>query len=252
MGTEAGKSLVILGGASRVGRALAHAFAREGYDLLLGDLDLDEAGYVADDVRVRHGVSVQTLAFDAATFDTHAAFVDSCETALGGIPDGLVVCFGYMAEQEAAQNDFTLVLRMIDVNLTGTMSVLERFASKFAARGVGFIAVLSSVAGDRGRQSNYLYGTTKAGLSAYLQGLRNRLQASGVQVLTVKPGFMDTKMTYGLPLPALLVATPEQAAQDIVRAVRKRQDVVYVRFFWRYIMLIIRWIPECVFKRMHL
>jgi short-subunit dehydrogenase len=140
---------------------------------------------------------------------------------------------------------------MLDSNFTAAVSVLNLAADYFAARRGGFLCVLSSVAGDRGRQSNYLYGAAKGGLTVYLQGLRNRLSRSGVQVTTVKPGFVDTPMTYGKP-GLFLTATPERAARGILRAIRRRKDEVYVPGFWRWIMEIVRTVPECVFKRMKL
>jgi short-subunit dehydrogenase len=161
--------------------------------------------------------------------------------------EGLVLCSGYMDDQTRAQNEWPVAQRTIDVNLTGSISVLERFASYFESKGSGWMAVVSSVAGDRGRQSNYIYGASKAGLSAYLEGLRNRLYHAGVHVMTVKPGFVDTKMTWGqVPF----AAAPESAAKDIVRGIAKRKNVLYVPFFWRYIMLLIRYIPEWQFKKM--
>jgi short-subunit dehydrogenase len=126
-------------------------------------------------------------------------------------------------------------------------------ANYLEERGRGYIAAVSSVAGDRGRQSNYTYGASKAGLSAYLQGLRNRLHPAGVHVLTVKPGFVDTPMTHGLVNPdSPLVASPEQVAADVDLAIRKRKDVIYTRWFWRAVMLVIGSIPERVFKRLKL
>jgi decaprenylphospho-beta-D-erythro-pentofuranosid-2-ulose 2-reductase len=140
---------------------------------------------------------------------------------------------------------------MVAVNYLGAMSVLDQCAGVLAAGGNGFIIGISSVAGDRGRQSNYYYGSAKAGLSAYLSGLRNRLSGQGVHVMTVKPGFVDTAMTYGLE-GMFLVASPEDIGRQIVRAVGKRRNTVYLPWFWRYIMLIIRHIPEFVFKRLKL
>ena len=139
---------------------------------------------------------------------------------------------------------------MIAVNLTSAISILEAFAAVFEQRGSGFLGVLSSVAGDRGKQTNYIYGATKAGLTCYLEGLRVRMFKSNVTVTTIQPGFVDTKMTFGLPLPGPLVATPTQAGKAIYRAISAGKDEAYVPFFWRYIMLIIRAIPRRVFKKM--
>lgn len=247
--TEA-KSAVILGGASTVARAISLELARDGYALVSADFDHLENERIAADVRVRYGRPCYALHFDATDYGSHRWFLDECCRLLGGLPAGVVLCFGYMPEQVDAQKDFEKARRTIDTNLTGAISVLELFAGAFEERGSGFVIGLSSVAGDRGRKSNYIYGASKAGLTCYLSGLRNRLHAAHVQVLTVKPGFMDTKMTYGMPLPKPLVASPEHAARDIMKALRRHKDEVYVRFFWRYIMMIIRSIPEWQFKKM--
>jgi decaprenylphospho-beta-D-erythro-pentofuranosid-2-ulose 2-reductase len=246
------KSVVILGGASTVARAIAHEFAREGYSLVLADYDREENERIAADVRVRFDAKCTALPFDATDYDSHAAFVDQCTGTFGALPEGVVLCFGFMAEQTDAQADVTIARRTIDTNFTGAVSILERFAEAFEQRQSGFIAALSSVAGDRGRQSNYIYGASKGGLSIYLQGLRNRLHPAGVGVTTIKPGFMDTKMTYGMDLPAPLTASPEQAARAIYKAIQKRRDEAYTLFMWRYIMMIIRNIPEWQFKKMKL
>lgn len=248
---EQPKTVAILGGASTVARAIAAEYARARHALVLADLDLEEAERIAADLRIRHGVACDALHLDATDFDGHAAFVRACADRLGGAPGGVVLCLGYMPAQKEAEADFALARRAFDTNLTGAVSLLERFAAQFEARGSGFIAGLSSVAGDRGRQANYIYGASKAGLTCYLSGLRNRLHAAGVQVLTVKPGFMDTKMTYGMDLPGPLTAQPAQAARAIFRAQQKGKSVVHVTFLWRYIMLIITHIPEWQFKKMN-
>ena len=242
--------VVLLGSTSSVGRHLAYEFAQAGYALLLGARIQEENEAIANDIKVRFDVPVIALPFDVLDMDQHSDFVNTCRDRCYGLPKGLVVCTGSMHEQEKAEKDFALARQMLDVNLTGVVSITEAFATPFAERGNGFIAVISSVAGDRGRKKNYLYGAAKGGLHVYLQGLRNRLQASGVQVTTIKPGFMDTKMTFGMDLPGLLTASPEDAAKAMYRAIIRGRDVVYVPFFWRYIMLIIRAIPEFQFKKM--
>ena len=157
-----------------------------------------------------------------------------------------------MAEQDLAQLNFATAHRTLDTNLTAAVSLLEKFAALFEEQRGGFIAAISSVAGDRGRQSNYIYGAAKAGLSTYLSGLRNRLHNANVQVTTIKPGFLDTAMTWGLPLPGPLVASPEGAGKSIVKAILRGATVIYVPFFWRWIMMIIRYIPEWQFKKMNI
>lgn len=220
--TEA-KSAVILGGALTVARAIALELARDGYALVSADFDRLENERIAADVRVRYGRPCHALHFDATDFDSHRRFMDECCRLLGGLPTGVVLCFGYMPEQVDAQEDFGKARWTIDTNLTGAISILELFAGAFEQRGSGFVVGLSSVAGDRGRKSNYIYGASKAGLTCYLSGLRNRLYAANVHVLTVKPGFMDTKMTYGMPLPKPLVASPGQAACAIMNGLKAQE-----------------------------
>ncbi len=245
------RGVVILGAASSVARAIGAEFAARGTPLLLADYDTEEAENNARDLATRFGVQCEARHFDALAYDSHGRFAERAADFFGATPNGVVLCFGFMAEQDEAARDFTLAKRMLDTNLTGAVSVLERFAALLSARGQGgFICALSSVAGDRGKQSNYIYGASKAGLTCYLDGLRNRLHAAGVDVICVKPGFMDTAMTYGTPLPGPLVATPAQAGKAIHRAIERRRHTVYVRWFWRYIMLIIRAIPEWQFKKM--
>jgi short-subunit dehydrogenase len=154
-----------------------------------------------------------------------------------------------LGDQAKGQSDWEEARRILETNFTGCVSLLNILADYFEPRRAGFICALSSVAGDRGRQSNYLYGAAKAGLSAYLQGLRNRLFPAHVKVITVKPGFVDTRMTYGRP-GLLLVASPDRVAKGVFRAIVKGKDVVYLPWFWRLIMLIVQSIPEAVFKRL--
>jgi short-subunit dehydrogenase len=156
---------------------------------------------------------------------------------------------GYLGDQAKGQTDWEEAHRILETNFTGCVSALNILANHFEARGAGFICAISSVAGDRGRQSNYLYGAAKAGLSAYLQGLRNRLFPAHVKVITIKPGFVDTRMTYGRS-GLLLVASPERVAKGIFGAIVKGKDVVYLPWFWRFIMLIVQSIPEAIFKRL--
>ena len=247
------RKVLILGATSAIARAVAAQLAREGAGLILAGRDVEELERSAADLRLRRGVEVAVERFDALDFDSHAAFFQSCTGRLA--PDGgefgVVLCHGYLPEQQRAASDAAVARRVIDTNYTSAVSVLNLVADSLERRRGGFICGLSSVAGDRGRQSNYLYGSSKAALSTYLQGLRNRLSRSGVRVVTVKPGFVDTKMTFGLP-GMFLVAKPERVAKDTCRAIRRGRSVVYTPWFWRPIMLIIRAIPEFMFKRMKL
>lgn len=243
------ESVLILGATSAIARATAAAFAARGAALYLASRDLDELARIAADLRLRHGVEVHHGLFDAEATETHQAFFQTVIEEMKGI-SGVVLAFGYLGNQEAAR-DFKVGARVIASNFTGAASILSYCADYFEKLQRGFIIGISSVAGDRGRQSNYMYGSAKGALSLYLQGLRNRLFASGVRVITIKPGFVDTAMTFGLP-GLFLVASPQAIGERIARAPEKSADVVYLPWFWRYIMLIIRYIPEPVFKRLKL
>jgi len=242
--------VIIVGATSDMARCTAAEFARYGNAVALGARDLDACGRIATDLNARFGVTAETVPFEATDFDGHDAFLAACAEKLGGPPNGLLYFAGVMSEQAEAEKDFVLARRMIDVNFSACVSLCERFAAQCEDRGSGFLGLVSSAAGDRGKQSNYLYGATKGAMTTYAQGLRNRMHRHGVSVTTIKPGFVDTKMTFGMKLPPALTASAEQAGRDIYRAVARGKDVAYVRWFWRYIMMIIRAIPEWQFKKM--
>ncbi len=242
-------NLLILGANSDVAYATAQQFAANlKADLCLASRDLELLQKKARDLEIRHAVKVRAMAFDADDPATHRAFYDSLDPR----PDGVITAFGYLGNQTRAQGDFNEARKIIQTNFIGAVSILEIVAGDFQSRGKGFIIGISSVAGERGRQSNYFYGAAKGALSIYLSGLRNRLNKYGVQVITVLPGFMQTKMTQSLALPGLLTATPEQAAADIFAGYKKSRDVVYTRWFWRWIMAAIKATPESLFKRLSL
>lgn len=241
----------ILGANSSIARAIAKELARRGHPLVLGGRDVAELDRSARDTALRFGVDAVAQNFDALDYASHPAAVEKAEQALGGKVGGVVLCFGYLGEQDVAEIDFAEAGRIIDTNFTAAVSVLNILATRMEARAGGFICVLSSVAGDRGRQSNYIYGAAKGGLSLYAQGLRNRLYAAGVRVITVKPGFTDTGMTYGRG-GMFLVAQPEAIARGVVAAIQRGPDIVYLPRFWWGVMAIIRSLPERVFKRMKL
>ncbi|MFT5431981.1 MAG: decaprenylphospho-beta-D-erythro-pentofuranosid-2-ulose 2-reductase [Myxococcota bacterium] len=243
-------SVLILGGSSRLGQALAHAYAKAGHPVYIAGRDLDECAAVASDVAVRGGVETAHGPFDALAFDTHRAFVERVEAAVGPI-DVAVVAFGDMGEQADSEADFDKALRVLQVNYTGAISICEALSRTMVARGTGSIVGIASVAGERGRASNYFYGSAKGGFALYLGGLRNRLHEKGVTVLTVKLGFVDTRMTWGLES-GIPKASPEAAAAAIVRAQSKGRESIFYPPFWRPIMGVIRAIPERVFKRLSL
>ncbi|MEQ9459926.1 MAG: SDR family oxidoreductase [Phycisphaeraceae bacterium] len=244
---------VVLGSTSGIARAIALELAGQGASLIVAARDEDQARVQAKDIKIRTGSSATAFWFEATAYDGHHAFVSACEEAFGEPIAGVILCYGAMPPQEETEHDFAIARKTIDTNYTSAVSILHAFAGRLEKQGTGTIVAISSVAGDRGRATNYTYGSAKAGLSAFLQGLRNRLHSKGVHVLTVKPGFVDTPMTHGLINPdSPLVASPQRVAGDIVKAIRRKQNVLYTLWLWRWVMLIITLIPEPIFKRMRI
>lgn len=242
------RRIVVIGATSSIARGAAEAFARRGDRLALAGRDTEEVERLAADLRVRTGVEAHAVPFDASDPASHARVIDECADRLGGPIDGVVVCHGFMAAQADASRDPSLVGRMVEANYTSFVTVLNAAAERVRAPG-GFLCAVSSVAGDRGRPSNFIYGSTKAALDAYLEGLRAAQFKRGVTVTAVKPGFVDTAMTWGLP-GMFLVASPAAVGKAIERAATRGKAVAYTPWFWRWIMMIIRWIPRPVFNRM--
>lgn len=241
-------NVLLLGATSDIARALAAKFASEKYSVTLAARDHQRLEIMAADLHIRYKVPVYNVFFDALDFRSHEQFYQ----ALPQIPDVVICVFGLLGDQLRGQEDWKECALILDSNYTGAVSVLNVVASDFERRQRGVIVGISSVAGDRGRQSNYLYGSAKAGFTAYLSGLRNRLFRSGVHVVTVKPGFMKTRMIEGMKTPGPLTAEPEVVANHIFKATLKRKNVVYVLPVWQLIMLIIRLIPEGIFKKLKL
>lgn len=238
--------VLIIGAKSDIAKELTREYAKAGYNLYLAARDSKSLKPLANDIAIRSSVKTELKEFDMTAFDTHQAFYESLDPK----PSGVIVVAGYMNDQKVCETNWSETLNTISVNYTGAVSILNIVANDFEARKSGFIVGVSSVAGDRGRKTNYIYGSSKAGFTAYLSGLRNRLSASGVTVLTVKPGFVATKMTAGLDLPAKLTAQPSEVAKDIFVAQQKGKNIIYTKSIWRYIMLIIMHIPEFIFKKM--
>ncbi|NIN70680.1 MAG: SDR family oxidoreductase [Gemmatimonadetes bacterium] len=234
-----------------IARETAAAFAESGYDLILAGRDEEEVGRVAADIAIRHGVRARSERFDALDTADHGRFAEAVTGAAGDALAGVVVAFGVLGDSERAVTDFDHAQEIMAANYVGAVSILTRLVPHFERQKSGFIVGISSVSGDRGRGSIYTYGSAKGGFSLYLQGLRNRLHKSGVHVLTVKPGFIDTRMTYGAVKPGM-AAEPAAVARAIIRGVRRKKSVVYVPRIWRIIMFVIRNIPEPIFKRLEL
>jgi len=238
--------LLIIGAKSDIAKSCARVFANNGFDLILAGRNIKELENFKQDLIVRYQKNIELKEFDITSFDTHKKFYDSLESK----PLGVLVASGVMYEQQDVQQDFIKTLDTINVNFTGAVSILNIIANDFQLKKSGFIIGISSVAGDRGRKTNYIYGSAKAGFSAYLSGLRNRLFEHKIQVFTIKPGFVDTKMTQGLDLPEKLTAKSDEVALDIFKAYKKNKNILYTKPIWQVIMLIIKHIPESIFKRM--
>lgn len=243
--------VLVLGGTSGIGRAVAAAFARRGYEPVVTGRRREDAERVARDLEIRYGVAARGEAFDSTRLESHEAFMARQAAMAGDRLAGVVAAFGLLGDPDAARNDPEEARAIITANYTGLVSILTLAARRLEGRRSGFIVGIGSVAGDRGRQSNYIYGSAKGAAAIFLAGLRNRLHAARVRVLTVKPGFVDTEMTFGSP-GLFLVADPEAVGERIARAVEQGRDVVYVPWFWRYLMLVIRSVPERFFKRLKL
>jgi short-subunit dehydrogenase len=242
------ENVLILGAASDMAVAIARKFAAEGYSITLAARNVEKLEALASDLKVRFDATVFTAHFDALDFEGHEPFY----RALPEKPDVVVCVFGLLGDQVIAQKDFKAAQQIINTNYVGAVSILNMVANDFELRGKGTIVGISSVAGERGRQSNYVYGSAKAGFTAFLSGLRNRLYHSGAHVLTVKPGFVKTQMIENMKTPAPITALPKQVADNIFTAVRKKKDSIYVLPVWAMIMLVIKSIPEGVFKRLKL
>jgi decaprenylphospho-beta-D-erythro-pentofuranosid-2-ulose 2-reductase len=242
-------TVLILGATSDMALAIAKTFAQNNYSVQLAARNAGRLSAFKTDMQLRNNNVTCTLhEFDALQFSTHKTFFEQ----LTPKPDVTVCVFGVMDEEESAFNNWDIAERMINSNYTGAVSILNIVAAYYKSQQKGCIAGISSVAGERGRQSKLIYGSTKAALTAYLDGLRNMLFKDHVHVVTVKPGFVYTKMTESLNLPGILTAQPAEVGNAVYNAVQKKKNIIYVRWMWRWIMLIIKNIPEFQFKKMKL
>ncbi len=237
---------MILGATSGMAQALTRDLATRGAGLILAGRKTADMQAIAADATARGAQAVQVLTYDARDNATCDALVAAAEAAAGTF--NLAVFVGSMPQQSAIDADPDLIAGTITDSLSGPAHLIHRLAPLMEARGTGVIVGVGSVAGDRGRLSNYVYGAAKAGFAAYLSGLRNRMARKGVHVMTVKPGPVDTPMTYGLP-PMPFQTSPEKVSAAILHGVARRRDVIYVAPIWRLIMMVIRALPEALFKR---
>jgi len=245
------KKILIIGATSAIAEATARIFAARGEALFLVARNAERLQAIKADLDVRGAVRTATATLDVADVVAQQAIIDQAERELGGL-DIVLIAHGTLSDQGECEKSVAALRREFEVNALSTMALLTILANTFEARRTGTLAVISSVAGDRGRQSNYVYGAAKATVTAFLSGLRQRLAKSNVDVLTIKPGFVDTPMTANIANKGALWAKPDAVAAGIVRAIDKRRNVVYLPGFWALIMLVIKHIPEPVFKKLKL
>jgi decaprenylphospho-beta-D-erythro-pentofuranosid-2-ulose 2-reductase len=245
------KKILVMGAASAIAEAAARVFAQRGDALFLVGRKAETLESMAADLRVRGASTVGLHVMDANDFAGHEAMLNLAEGALGGL-DVVLIAHGTLGDQKASEASVAVTLRELNTNGVSVVALLTLVANRFEQRRAGTIVVISSVAGDRGRQSNYVYGSAKALVTAFTSGLRQRLFPLGIPVITIKPGFVDTPMTAAFPKGALW-AKPQQIAAGIVSAVDSGSaTVLYLPWFWRWIMLIIRSVPEAIFRKLKL
>ena len=242
--------IVIVGASSAIAHEAAKCFARDRADFLLVGRSADKLNVISDDLKVRGAKSVETFAMDATDLDRHEEMLQHAVTTLGSL-DMILIAYGTLGDQHACELSIAETLKELKTNELSVISLLTLSANYFEKQKHGCIGVISSVAGDRGRGSNYVYGTAKAAVSAFTQGLRNRLAKSNVAVVTIKPGTVSTPMTAHIKQ-GLLFAKPQAVGEGIYQAMMKRKEVVYLPGYWKMIMFVIKSIPESAFKRLSL
>lgn len=245
------KKVVIVGATSAIANACARLWAAQGASLFLVSRDLEKMKALSADLRVRGAAAVYIWQMDATDVAAHPGMVKAAVEALGHL-DVALVAYGTLPDQQACESDAMLALKEFSTNGTSVIALLTVLANQFQQQRSGTIGVITSVAGDRGRPTNYVYGSAKAAVSVFCQGLQARLFKAGVSLTDIRPGFVATPMTEGLSLPAVLVARPDLVARRIVTGIERKADIIYAPAFWALIMAIIRNIPRPIFKRMSL
>jgi decaprenylphospho-beta-D-erythro-pentofuranosid-2-ulose 2-reductase len=243
------QTILIIGATSGIAEAVARRYADQGAGLFLVARNEDKLQAVSADLTARGAKEVQTFVMDANDSELLPLMIDAAWQAFDSI-DVALIAHGTLPDQLRTEAEIPYAIAEFRTNAESAIVCLAGLAQRFEAQRKGVLAVIGSVAGDRGRASNYLYGAAKAAIDTYASGLRARLSDCGVHVLIIKPGFVATAMTAELNLPERLTVIPEKVARDIQHAINKRKDVLYTPWFWYWIMLIIRWIPAVIFKRM--
>jgi len=245
------KKILIIGATSTIATSCAKIWAKEDATFYLVGRNEDKLTQTADNLMVMGAKEIYKYVADLNQLDLHQDIIGDAFNKLGTI-DIILLAQGTLPDQNACEQDVGLTLKEFSNNGLNTISMLTLLANKMEKQKFGTIAIISSVAGDRGRGSNYLYGSAKAAITTFCEGLRVRLFKSGVNVLTIKPGFVDTAMTKDLSLPKLLLASPEKVAADIAQAIEKQKNSIYTPWFWWGIMIIIKSIPVSIFKKLKL
>ena len=241
-------AVLLLGASSDMATAIARKFAQDKFDIILAGRNTEQLLEFKTDLEIRYNVKAEVVQFDAVNFESHTLFFKN----LPFYPDTTICIFGYLGDQQKAATNWKESENIIQSTFTGAVSILNVISEDYKLKKNGTIAGISSVAGERGRQSNFIYGSAKAGFTAYLSGLRNSLHKYDVHVITVLPGFVYTRMTADLKLPPMLTATAERVASEVKKAIEKKKNVVYVKWMWRWIMLAIKSVPESQFKKLKL
>lgn len=244
------KKILIIGAASAIARETAKHFASDGDSLFLVDINKERVEDTKYDILARFKTEISVDELDVNDFDRHQEIFDKAVKTLNGL-DIVFIAHGTLPNQEQAQENISLIQKELSTNCVSVIALSSIAANYFENKQSGTIAVISSVAGDRGRQSNYIYGAAKGSVSIFLQGLRNRLSKSNVKVITIKPGMVDTPMTANMPKNPLF-AKPQDVGRLIYKSINSGKEIAYVPGYWRLIMLIIKLIPEFIFKKMSL
>ena len=243
-------NILILGATSTIAKHTIRLFAADEHSLYLVARNEDKLASMKQDMLVRGAKDVNYESLDLSDDKQHIDLMSRVTETMGSI-DTVLIAYGTLSDQNVSIESYANTLKELQINCLSVISLLTILANQMEQQGSGSIAVISSPSGDRGRQSNYIYGTAKGALTIFLQGLRNRLSKSNVHVLTIKPGFVDTPMTKDFKK-GFLWANPEVISKGIYNAIKKKREVVYLPFFWRYIMIIIKSIPEKLFKYLSL
>jgi short-subunit dehydrogenase len=242
------KSILIIGANSDIARSVAYRFAKADFNLLLASRNEFDLHSLREDLAIKFSIKVNLYQLDILDLESFPEFIDRLDV----LPDIIMSAVGLLGIQESIQEKPCSASLIFKTNFEGPAIFLENIAKRFAERGNGVIIGISSVAGERGRQSNYFYGSSKAGFTAFLSGLRNRLSRKNIQVITIIPGFVNTKMIKNINTPKFLTSEPKDIANKIYKATQRNQDIVFSNYKWSLIMQFIKLIPEKIFKRLKL